>query len=157
MKSCRSCGKKKALKSFYTHKAMDDGHLNYCKDCVKARVANHRKEHLETIRAYDRSRADEPQRKAARDARRALRLPKDAAAQAAWGRRNLHKKRAHCIARRAVLSGKLIPKLCKCGRIDVQAHHDDYSQPLEVVWLCPPCHGARHRKMNEQRRKMIPF
>ena len=27
----------------------------------------------------------------------------------------------------------------------LHGHHEDYSQPLEVVWLCAPCHGLRHR------------
>ena len=27
----------------------------------------------------------------------------------------------------------------------VQAHHTDYTKPLEVVWLCRKCHGGLHR------------
>jgi hypothetical protein len=35
-----------------------------------------------------------------------------------------------------------------CGTQDrVQAHHEDYSRPLDVVWLCPTHHKARHREM----------
>lgn len=33
----------------------------------------------------------------------------------------------------------------QCASIGkMQAHHDDYSKPLEVRWLCSPCHGAYH-------------
>lgn len=31
-----------------------------------------------------------------------------------------------------------------CGSNDSQAHHEDYSKPLEVDWLCRDCHGRRH-------------
>jgi hypothetical protein len=51
---------------------------------------------------------------------------------------------------RAVQSGKLIkPTECsKCyatpKRRWIQAHHPDYTKPLEVVWLCRDCHYAEH-------------
>lgn len=49
--------------------------------------------------------------------------------------------------RKAVERGKLVrAKFCsQCdafGRIE--AHHPDYSKPLEVVWLCRQCHSAIH-------------
>ncbi|HWZ86535.1 MAG TPA: hypothetical protein VN032_10060 [Thermoanaerobaculia bacterium] len=47
----------------------------------------------------------------------------------------------------AVASGRLTrPEACSaCGRVGaVQGHHDDYSKPLEVTWLCVACHRARH-------------
>ena len=33
----------------------------------------------------------------------------------------------------------------KCGKeCKPQGHHDDYSRPLDVVWLCRACHRERH-------------
>ena len=38
------------------------------------------------------------------------------------------------------------PEACqRCGKeCRTQAHHDDHSKPLDVMWLCPVCHAARH-------------
>lgn len=45
----------------------------------------------------------------------------------------------------AVSGGHLFkPKECACGKSPVQAHHTDYSKPLEVEWLCKDCHRSRH-------------
>jgi hypothetical protein len=37
----------------------------------------------------------------------------------------------------------------ECGADKAQRHHDDYSKPLEVRWLCPSCHGKQHRTTAE--------
>ena len=45
-------------------------------------------------------------------------------------------------------AGKLTRKPCeRCGARKAQAHHEDYSKPLDVIWLCPKDHKARHREM----------
>lgn len=38
------------------------------------------------------------------------------------------------------------PECCsQCFRIcDLHAHHDDYSKPLQVRWLCPKCYKDEH-------------
>lgn len=53
-------------------------------------------------------------------------------------------------AREAVQSAKrngtLVVAPCKnCGTNEkVQAHHKDYSKPLDIQWLCAPCHRMEH-------------
>jgi len=60
-------------------------------------------------------------------------------------------KKAYSLVRRAITSGDLVrPESCeKClgtpskavdGRSKIQAHHHDYSKPLNVQWLCAKCH-----------------
>ncbi len=53
-------------------------------------------------------------------------------------------------ARQAVAKGILVnPGACeRCGRADVrlEMHHEDYSKPLEVKWLCRACHAMLSRK-----------
>lgn len=37
--------------------------------------------------------------------------------------------------------GKLVKKPCRvCNSPKVQMHHEDYTKPLEVDWLCSPHH-----------------
>lgn len=48
---------------------------------------------------------------------------------------------------RAVRYGRLLkPNACSnCGKKCVpEAHHRDYSKPLEVIWLCRQCHFDFH-------------
>lgn len=40
-----------------------------------------------------------------------------------------------------------IPRRRRDGITGIQAHHDDYGQPLAVTWLCAPCHNQRHREL----------
>ena len=55
---------------------------------------------------------------------------------------------ARAKARYAVKVGKLNkPKKCEvCEKIkSLQGHHEDYSKPLDVVWLCSGCHAEADR------------
>lgn len=58
-----------------------------------------------------------------------------------------HKRRANA---RSYLNvyvrrGKVAKQPCaRCGCSEVEAHHDDYSKPLEVTWLCRDCHMVLH-------------
>jgi hypothetical protein len=42
--------------------------------------------------------------------------------------------------------GQLNPEPCfNCGSTNgVEAHHEDYSKPLDIVWLCRECHVGLH-------------
>lgn len=55
---------------------------------------------------------------------------------------------ARSIANVAVKRGKLTRKPCsECGAETAEKHHHDYSKPLEVTWLCRPCHMAEHKRL----------
>jgi ribosomal protein S27AE len=52
---------------------------------------------------------------------------------------------AYAAVYKAIASGELKRQPCEvCGKTNVHAHHDDYSQPLKVRWLCPLHHRQRH-------------
>lgn len=61
--------------------------------------------------------------------------------------------RARSIVAKAKRTGKLIPKPCLvCGASqDIQAHHEDYNKPLEVIWLCRSCHRDLHEARKHKR------
>jgi len=47
----------------------------------------------------------------------------------------------------AVRSGRLRRLPCAyCGMAKSEGHHKDYAKPLDVVWLCRPCHRAEHKR-----------
>lgn len=122
------------MDDFYGHSAMADGHLNFCKECVKDRVRLYRNQNLELVQEYDRKRGV---RTSCQGNRRAY--PLKYAARSAVGN--------------AIRDGKLIPQPCeRCGEAVTHGHHEDYEKPLSVTWLCSFCHGERHREINAERR-----
>lgn len=65
--------------------------------------------------------------------------------QANWRRANAEKYKAHLAVQRALASGDLVKQPCEvCGADQVDAHHDDYSAPLAVRWLCRQHHTRLH-------------
>jgi ribosomal protein S27AE len=55
------------------------------------------------------------------------------------------KARARNRVKMRVRRGAMTRMPCEsCGTTKSQAHHDDYSKPLEVRWLCAKCHGRHH-------------
>jgi hypothetical protein len=87
----------------------------------------------EAARERDRQRNKQPERLVhlARNARR-------------WRKQHPERARAHSRVAYALRTGKLVKQPCEvCGSTEnVHAHHDDYSKPLDVRWLCPLHHAA---------------
>jgi hypothetical protein len=38
----------------------------------------------------------------------------------------------------------------RCGFMKVLAHHENYDEPLNVMWLCQPCHKQRHKEIKAE-------
>jgi hypothetical protein len=151
MKVCRECNTEKPLTEFYKHERMADGHLNKCIPCVKSRVHKHREAHLEKIREDDKKRANKPHRVQARkdyQQTEAGKLSKKRTI-AAYYKRYPMIYAAHVITRNAIREGKLFPQAsCSvCNSTEkIEGHHDDYTKPLDVRWLCERCHKQWHRE-----------
>lgn len=68
--------------------------------------------------------------------------------QKKWANANRDKLKAHAEVRKALRDGRLHRGRCEtCGSFRVEAHHDDYSKPLEVKWFCRRHHQQLHAAM----------
>ena len=67
-----------------------------------------------------------------------------------WEHANRVKTRVYKRVKYAIENGKLVrPDECSdcgCAESNIVAHHEDYSKPFDIVWLCVRCHGKRHRR-----------
>lgn len=121
------------MSEFYDHEMMADGKLNFCKECVKARVQSRYVACRVEISAYEAQRQ-----------RTASRRAKKAAYGKAYRGRNPQKAAARNKLGNAIRDGKIKRQPCIYYKtIKSQGHHTDYSKPLEVVWCCFKCHRER--------------
>jgi Arm DNA-binding domain len=64
---------------------------------------------------------------------------------------------AHARVAVAIATGKMkrptICEGCKQPSKEIHAHHEDYSRPLWVSWLCPACHHGHHAAQRSDARK----
>lgn len=61
---------------------------------------------------------------------------------------------ARLLTQDAIRTGILSRQCCeKCGAEKTEAHHDDYSKPLQVRWLCHTHHAEHHRLEREDQRR----
>ena len=133
MKTCFKCHKEKELDEFYAHPRMKDGHLNKCKECTKIDVRRDRQQ-SESARKYDAKRYREnPERR------------KNIIDSSIKRRKaNPLKTKAQNKVYNEIRSGRMKrPSTCPfCGKSEhrIEAHHDDYTKPLAIVWACTPCH-----------------
>ena len=136
-KTCFKCKTVKPLDEFYKHTAMADGHLNKCKECNKKDALEHRLKNIEKVREYDKRRAKLPDR-----IKLALRVNQE------WRVADKRRTQCHNAVARAIRNNELSSMPCvRCGELKSLAHHEDYNKPLDVMWLCQPCHKQRHKEM----------
>lgn len=146
-KACFKCKEVKPLTEYYVHPAMGDGRLNKCKECTKADVRANYLANIDRYREYERGRATLPHRVEARMEYAQTEQGREAGRRAKrdWCDRNPAKRKAQYAAGNAIRDGRLVRQPCEICGARAQAHHDDYSKPLDVRWLCPKHHTEWHK------------
>jgi hypothetical protein len=128
MKICKKCGHPKELEEFYKMRGNADGRSGKCIECTNKYIKGRRLDPISRplVLASDNARFQKADRK-----RQLIE----------YQRNRRRREREKYIARNAVSNairdGRLHRRPCEvCGHEDTQAHHDDYSKPLEVRWMC---------------------
>ncbi len=141
---CSRCGEWLSADRYYADKRTPNDLKAQCRSC-----------HSEgAIRTRDRDKHCDIRRVSMRRAR--LRDPekyrrrgREASRKREW----TPKREARYQLNLAVKRGDVTrPDKCsECGkRVNVEGHHDDHSRPFDVRWLCPECHGLKHRHTFEK-------
>ena len=140
--SCKVCGLEKAPSDFYV------SNKGTCKECVKIRSRKNREDNLDRYITYDKARASDPERVAAR-----LEYSKTEAGKAAcikakkkYIELNPKKRAVHVKVGNAIRDGHLVKQPCEvCDTTEnIVAHHCDYNKPFDVMWLCAQHHSDWH-------------
>lgn len=150
---------------FYIHKETKDGHLNKCKECTKKDSIKHRENNIERVREYDRNRPNAAERVIKNTVRVAIIKEVDPEgfrkakqkAEERYRKKYPEKAKARDHVNYALETGRLkrsiICQRCK-AETHCEAHHEDYTKPLDVIWLCDTCHKKRHVEIRKQKRKL---
>ena len=134
-KTCRRCSTKLPLDDFYVTNRTRDGYSTDCKECSRRAV----RESYRRRAALFGSRLNDPARRAYLKVYKKLQHAK-----------NPEKERARWAVKYALGRKHIVRLPCEvCGAQKSQAHHSDYSKPLQVRWLCFVHHRAEHGQFKD--------
>ena len=134
MRYCSKCKAMKELTEFYKSRSRKDGLQCYCKECC--RKITQKYQQTETGKVVSRKGQQKYRQSEAGRAGRQNSSQK-------YRQLYPEKFKAHDAVKYAVSTGKLLrPNHCEsCFKeCRPEGHHEDYSKPLEVEWLCTECH-----------------
>lgn len=150
-KTCKQCGETKALESFHRNPKTLDGRQGRCKPCACAAQQERYRSRPEAERAASRLRYETARERGALQyqIKDPTWLPKRNAARKRYAQNNPAKEAARRTVHEAIRTGAMKVEPCeRCGSTErIHAHHESYSKPLKVMWLCPLHHKQRHREL----------
>jgi len=145
MPICKTCQTDKQQSEFYFGVAR-------CKECHKSAV----KANYEAKMLIPEWREKELERQRLKEDRRRKEGKVATCGNKAkheWRKRHKLKSLAHSKVASAIKRNQLLRNPCeKCGDQNSEAHHDDYSKPLDVRWLCAKHHAEHHVEMRRLER-----
>jgi hypothetical protein len=147
-KACKKCGVEKDCSEYHKQSSRPDGIRQRCKSCTNEESKNYKVRHYERLKKV---RSEKAKDKSHQDRLKQLRkTDKFKNYKKKWDSLNKVKKIAHYAANNAIRDGRLKRLNCAvCGDKDSHAHHEDYSNPLEVVFYCKYHHAERHIELRK--------
>lgn len=150
-KQCKNCGQIKMIGGFYKHPRMKDGHVNICIDCKISYAHEYAGKNRDEVYKRSALRARTPEiKERSKEKSKRLRQENPQKVKAyndAYIARNKEKRHAHVTLNNAIKYGKIVKQPCSvCGNTKSEGHHEDYTKPLDVIWLCRTHHAEIHRK-----------
>ena len=148
---CKKCKKTKNEAEFYKNNTYKSGRFSKCIECCKQYYSDN-EEHERKVRRerYLRNRKKNARQRREYAKEYYKKHKKDWIEKARVAKRKYPEKwKARQDLRNAVASGKIEKLPCEiCGNLKSQGHHEDYSKPLEVKWLCAKHHAELHSQIN---------
>jgi Bacillus phage endonuclease len=179
VKKCTKCDETKPFDEFRKSARYKDGYYSRCKKCMQEYEAKNldqekkresRTRYRENNREHIREQDREAYHKDPDKFREKAKISQKKYFQTEKGREKYkqqalklrekypEKARARSLLSNAVCDGKIIrPSKCSlCGwdQGKIEAHHPDYSKPLEVIWVCKSCHFLVHDRIKFHRDRL---
>ena len=147
-KHCPKCGETKPIGEFSRNRHNSGGWSGRCKICERIRNKAYRDSNRDATRArfLDYRTKNLDHELARQREYRVLNRDKFRARKLKYAAECPEKEHAVSMVHNAIVKGTLVRQPCEeCGCEPAQGHHDDYSKPLEVRWLCRTHHARLHR------------
>ena len=163
-KVCKRCNIYKDITEYYKYSKMADGYLNICISCIIKSTKDYRNKNIKKIQEYDRQRGRTESSKKRRleyitrlkekEPERYREMRKKATTKS---RKKYNEKYTAwlkvCIAlKNGTITKPQFYEICGNAK-ELEAHHADYSKPLNVQWLCDSCHKKTHVEIRNSQRK----
>lgn len=153
MKQCKCCGETKPLDEYYLQGKERKTHMSTCKVCVRKR-SQERTQRLLLDAAWVEK---ELERQRIKQRKKNAKIPYEQKKThiRTYVEKYPEKRKAQHAVQQALRNGSLKKEPCSvCGNPNSEGHHEDYSKPLDVMWLCPKHHAERHVEIRRIQRMM---